>query len=235
MCNYYRKFINKFSRIAQPLYETTKKDGFVWNEEQETAFESLKAKMTSGPVLQLFNPNVNCELRVDACRNGIGAILLQEGEDKQPHPVAYASRTLTKAEKNYSITELEALTVIWCLGYMRHMIYGRPLKIVTGHHALCWLKTLRDPTGRLARWAIKLSEYEHEIVHKSGVKHRDADCLSRYPVKEGMEADEDASNEIYTYILDPNRLGRIPAPRHVRLQHRKTGNNPDVPIHAGVR
>ncbi|XP_049824794.1 uncharacterized protein LOC126265925 [Aethina tumida] len=172
LCNFYRKFIHNFATTARPLHELTKKDGkFNWLEEHEHAFQTLKKKLLSAPVLQHFNPNEGTELHVDASKLGIGAVLLQKGEDQNQHPIAYISRSLSKAEKNYTITELEGLAAIWALGYLRHLIYGRPVKIVSDHHALCWIRSLKDPTGRLARWSLKLSEYDYTIVHKSGAKH----------------------------------------------------------------
>lgn len=207
LCNYYRKFIKNFSQIARPLHEITKKDNFFWTDDQEDSFETLKQKLTNPPVLAHFDPNQGCELHVDASRSGIGAVMLQENTDAKLHPVAYISRSLTKAEKNYTITELEGLAAIWALTYLRHLIYGRPVKIITDHHALCWLKTLKDPTGRLARWAIKLSEFEYTIVHKSGLLHRDADCISRYPVLKPEETEN--FNEIPTFLLESEDISKL--------------------------
>lgn len=209
LCNYYRKFINNFSLIARPLHEATKKDtGFIWGPPQQQAFENLKQKLLTAPVLSHFNPDKECELRVDASTIGIGAILLQEDNDKKLHPVAYISRSLTKAEKNYGITELEGLAVIWALGYLRHLIYGRPVKIVTDHHALCWIRSLKDPTGRLARWSLKLSEYDYTIVHKSGASHKDADCLSRNPVLSAEDKPTIDIDEIPTFILQAKDIAQ---------------------------
>ena len=208
LCNYYRKCIKNFSVIARPLHEITKNDtGFKWEENQIEAFNHLKEKLITAPVLNHYNPDKDCELRVDASRDGIGAILLQEGEDEQPHPIAYASRSLTKAEKNYTITELEGLAAIWALGYLRHLIYGKPVKIVTDHHALCWLKSLKDPTGRLARWSIKLSEFDYTIVHKSGVAHKDADCLSRNPVL--PPGNSENLEDIPTFLLESEDMAKL--------------------------
>lgn len=101
------------------------------------AFESLKTKLTEPPVLAHFNPKIGCELRNDASKKGPGVILLQEVEGKMHH-IVYGSRSLTKAEKNYTISELEALAVIYSVTYFRHFIFGKRVTIVTDHHSLCY-------------------------------------------------------------------------------------------------
>lgn len=210
MCNYYRKFIKNFSAIARPLHEVTKRKlKFEWSKEQEQAFNMLKEKMTTTPVLRRFDPNKDCELRVDASLQGLGAVLLQVGEDQQSHPIAFVSRSLTKNERNLGITELECLGCVWALSYLRHLVHGRHVKIVTDHSAIRWLKSIKDPTGKLARWAIKLSEFQYTVVHRSGSKHKDADCLSRNPVAEGNEADEVDCEEIPTYLVEPDELRQL--------------------------
>lgn len=239
LCNYYRKFIKNFSIIARPLHMAIKKEtGFVWGFEQRKSFEVLKKKLTTAPVLQHFNPNKGCELRVDACTVGIGAILLQEGEDGHPHPVAYVSRSLSNAEKNYTITELEGLAAIWSLGYLRHLIYGRPVKIVSDHHALCWIRSLKDPTGRLARWSLRLSEFDYTIVHKNGAAHADADCLSRNPVlaAAGNMENVDDIDDIPTFILLPEDIAKEQqADPSLKMLIAAFQNPQDVPIGVAKR
>ena len=152
LCNYYRKFIRNFSIIARPMYEATRKDlHFEWNETLQGVFDLLKEVLVNAPVLAHFDNQAPTELHVDASRIGIGAVLLQTDEEGKAHPIAYVSRSLTKAEKNYGISELEALGVVWSLGYLRHLIYGRPVRILTDHAAICYLKNVKNPTGRLAR------------------------------------------------------------------------------------
>lgn len=212
LCNYYRKFIENFSKIARPLYELTKKDQpFIWREEQEKSFQELTSRLVNAPLLKHYDPKRDNQLRVDACGYGIGGVLLQEHPSGW-HPVAYVSRSLTKAEKNYSISELEGLAVIYSLGYLRHLIYGKPITIVTDHHALCNLRTLKNcPSGRLQRWAIKLSEYDYEIIHKPGRTHKDADCLSRYPVQTATAEDEYEAEDVPTYLLEATDIAQMQA------------------------
>ncbi|UYV70530.1 K02A2.6-like [Cordylochernes scorpioides] len=179
MCSYYRKFIKGFSKIADPLTSLIKKNvPFTWTENQEKAFQTLKVALINPPILGHFDPNAITYIHTDASNIGLGATLVQKFGDKEK-VISYLSQTLSKPEQNYSTTEKECLAVVWSMSKLRPYLYGRNFKIVTDHHALCWLKNLKDPTGRLARWALKIQEYNFEIIHKSGKKHLDADA--NYP------------------------------------------------------
>ncbi|UYV84270.1 hypothetical protein LAZ67_X001713, partial [Cordylochernes scorpioides] len=201
MCSYYRKFIKGFSKIADPLTSLIKKNvPFTWTENQEKAFQTLKVALINPPILGHFDPNAITYIHTDASNIGLGATLVQKFGDKEK-VISYLSRTLSKPEQNYSTTEKECLAVVWSMSKLRPYLYGWHFKIVTDHHALCWLKNLKDPTGRLARWALKIQEYNFEIIHKSGKKHLDADGLSRGPLPEN-EWDEDYERLFLNQIID---------------------------------
>jgi hypothetical protein len=119
-------------------------------------------------------------LYTDASTTGVGAVLAQK-EEKDEYVIAYASRTLSPAEKNYAVTELECLAVIWAVKYFRHYLYGTKFTIITDHSALKWLLNSSAETAnrRLERWKITLSEYEYDIQYRKGSKHSNADALSR--------------------------------------------------------
>lgn len=182
LCSYYRRFIKDFCNQAKPLQMLLKGDAkFFWGKEQIKSFDHLKQALTSNPVLGLYDENAPTELHSDASGYGIGAVLVQFQEGKEK-VIGYASRTLNKAEQNYSTTERECLAAIWAINKFRPYLFGKHFTIVTDHHSLCWLSGLKDPSGRLARWALRLQEYDVTIVYKSGHKHKDADSLSRNPL-----------------------------------------------------
>ena len=95
--------------------------------------------------------------------------------------LACISRTISPAERNYSISELECLSIVWAIDKFRSYLFGRKFIVETDHHALCYLMRIKNPNGRLCRWSILLQGYDFEIRYNAGANHADADCLSRFP------------------------------------------------------
>jgi transposase InsO family protein len=179
MTGYYRKFIGNYSKIAAPLYLLLKGDApFVWGEDQENAFRKLKEKLISKPILQYPDFTKEFVLTTDASNDGIGAILSQ-GQIGKDLPIAYASRNLNKAERNYTTSEKELLAIVWGIKHFRPYLYGRKFKVASDHKPLLWIMNIKDPGSRLLRWRIKLEEYDYEIVYKKGALNTNADALSR--------------------------------------------------------
>ena len=180
---YYRKFIKDYSKKAKPLTELIKKDKeFFWSFEAQQSFEMLKKCLINPPILAHPRFDLPFEIFTDASAYGIGAILKQRIDGKE-QVIAYASKTLNKAEIGYSATDRECLAIVFGCKKFRPYIYGTRFKIVTDHHALCWLMSVKNPHGRLSRWSVTMQDYDIEIVHKSGRKHMDADALSRSPIE----------------------------------------------------
>ncbi|KAM0724355.1 Retrovirus-related Pol polyprotein from transposon 17.6 [Formica fusca] len=191
LAGYYRKFIEDFSKIAKPLTKLTKKtEKFEWTMEQQNAFEILKERLMTAPVLMYPDFNQEFIVTTDASDYAIGAVLSQ-GKVGNDRPIAYASRVLSRAEQNYNTTEKELLAIVWAVKHFRPYVYGTKFKIVTDHKPLIWLFNVNDPGSRLIRWRLKLEEYDYEIIHKAGRANANADALSRNVTREAHETEEE--------------------------------------------
>jgi len=180
LCNYYRRFIQDFSKLAAPLFKLLKKEEkFVWSTECQEAFEALKDKLISYPILRSPDFSKDFILYTDASGYAIGAILSQKDDENREYVCLYASRILKGAELQYGITEKECLAVVWGIKQFRIYLHGKNFLVITDHSALAWLMSIKDPTGRLARWSIYLQSYEYEIKHRQGLIHSNVDALSR--------------------------------------------------------
>lgn len=181
--SWYRRFIPQFSTVAGPLNKLTssKKNApaFVWSSEADKAFLELKSRLVQAPVLACPNFSHPFEVHTDASNFGIGAMLVQT-IDGVEHPVAFMSRSLGKSERNYSTTEREALAVLAALEHWRcYLENDKMFTVYTDHSALKWFLSLSNPTGRLARWGVRLSSFNFEIKHRRGKDNVVPDALSR--------------------------------------------------------
>ena len=188
---YYRSFCPSFSVIAQPITKLLRKDQpWMWGKEQVDAFEALKDSLcTPGLVLRAVDPNKPIFIHTDFSGHGIGALLVQPGVPGTEYVCAAISRSLNRHEASYSSFHGEMLACVWAVKMFHHFLFGRPFTIVTDHQPLTYLLTQRDLTGKPARWALMLAEYDITIVHRPGTSHQDADALSRL-VAEDLSSDD---------------------------------------------
>ena len=181
LCSYYRKFVLNFAVIASPLHRLTEKyTQFVWTDVAQKAFDDLKTALTSPPILAMPTLTDKYVLDTDASDFCIGAVLsqVQDGEERV---IAYASRTLSRPERNYCVTRRELLALVYFVKEFRCYLLGQRFLIRTDHAALQWLQKTPDPVGQQARWLNALSEYDFEIQHRPGKSHGNADAMSRRP------------------------------------------------------
>ena len=196
LCSYYRRFIEGYSKIAAPLHRLTeKKREFIWSQECQEAFSTLKSQLTSAPVLAFPSEIESFILDTDASDDGIGAVLSQVQNEKE-RVIAYAGRSLTKAERRYCVTRKELLAVVFFITYFKHYLYGRKFLLRTDHGSLRWLFNFKSPEGQVARWLEVLGTFDFNIEHRPGPKHGNADALSRLPCKQCGSGiiDEDLEN-----------------------------------------
>jgi hypothetical protein len=145
-----------------------------WSKEHNKAFQMLKDRLTALPEMAFPDSALPYDMHTDASDVGIGAVLVQQGR-----PIAFASRTLTSAESNYSTTEKECLAIVWALGIFHPYVYGADLTIFTDHAALRSILSTKTPKGRIARWIMLVQTYEFKVIHRKGSANLDADALSR--------------------------------------------------------
>ena len=183
MANYYSQFVEGFSEIAKPLYKLTKKDeAFEWTEACQDAFETLKEALVSAPVLRRPDLSRPYVLQTDWSPIAIGAVLAQIDEDGQEHPIAYGSRILRGPELKYAAVEGECFAVVHFVEHFRPYLYGSDFTVFMDHWALMWLMTTTHKNARLARWALKLQEYDFKVQHRKGSQNANADAMSRPPI-----------------------------------------------------
>lgn len=192
LLNYYGRFVPNLSSEISILYDLLKKgNDFNWDEKCQSVFEKSKQFLLKNDILELYDPKKPIIIATDGSPYGVGAVLshMINGEEK---PVLFASSSLTAAQKNYSQLHREALAIMFAVTKFHNYIYGQSFKLCTDSQAL---REIFNPSkgtpgvaaARLHRWAIILSTYKYEIVHRKGSQMGHADALSRLPLEEETE------------------------------------------------
>ena len=218
--NFYRRFVENFAAIAEPLTRLTKgvcnkKTGrhpsknsqveWTWGLDQQNAFEHLKKALTNPPILAYPDFAKPFELHVDASRMGLGAVLYQNDDRGKLRVIAYASRTLNKAEQNYTVHKLEFLALKWAVTCkFKYYLYNNKFAVYTDHNPLVYLCTSAKLDALGHRWLSELSSFNFEIFYKPGLKNSDADGLSRKvgPDQLHAECTQRLSKEVFDELCN---------------------------------
>lgn len=188
LLTYYAKFLPNMSTMLSPLYQLLHKtQAWRWGKAEQHAFCTAKKKLTTSSLLVHFDEHQEVQLECDASPYGVGAVLSHPSKNGD-RPIAFASRSLSKAEKNYSQIEREALSLIFGVMRYRKYLLGRTFTLVTDHQPLVSLLSEKKPVppmaaSRIQRWAVILSAYSYRIVYRKGTLHSNADACSRLPVE----------------------------------------------------
>ena len=211
LANYYGKFVPDLSSMLHPLYARLHKaTPWSWDEECAEAFTEVKTQLSSECVLVHYDASKPIVLSTDASPYGVGAVLSHRMEDGSERPIAYASRTLSSAEQNYSQIEKEALGIVFGLKKFHLYLFGRRFVIATDHQPLTKIFGPREgipvmAAARMQRWALLLAGYDYEICYRSSAANANADALSRLPANPA-----DVSDEVYDVSVHAIALASLP-------------------------
>ena len=187
LAGYYRRFVPHFSDKAAALTDCTRQqhpDKITWSAPLETSFQSLKAALSSQPVLHCPEENLQFVLQTDASARGVGAVLSQRLDNGEEHPIAYYSRKLLPRETNYSSIEKECLAIVAALRHFDVYLVGRHFVVETDHRALRFLNVMCNSNSRLTRWAMAVQQFSFDVYYRPGPQNGNADGLSRQPWEE---------------------------------------------------
>jgi hypothetical protein len=180
LANYYRRFVREFAAKTKALNRLlVKGEEFKWTADCQQNFEQIKRDLENSAVLAFPDFTKPFVVHTDACGYGIGGVLAQ-GTDPE-RAIAFVSRTLNKAEKNYSTIEKEALAIVWSIKQFRPYVYGHKFTLYTDHAPIRLLKITDGASSRLVRWTLSLQEYDCDIQYRKGSENANADALSRLP------------------------------------------------------
>ena len=187
LLSWYSKFLPNHATVVEPMRACLRDtdSAFEWTDEAQSSFEEVKRLLVASPALALFDPALHTIISTDASDYGLGAIMSQIGPDNIERTVAFASRTLSSAERKYAVVEKEALACVWAVERWRTYLWGRRFTLKTDHQALTTLLTTKGVGRaglRVARWSARLMSYNYDVIYRPGCENAPADCMSRLPL-----------------------------------------------------
>lgn len=207
------KFSPHLADKAKPLRDlVSPKNQWVWTENQQHAFETIKHELSSQPVLTLYNPEADTIVAADASSIGLGAVLTQKQHNGQWLPIAYASRALTPTESKYAQIEKEALALTYACERFQEYLIGKPFHLHTDHKPLVPIfstKSLEELPLRVQRFRLRLLRFQFTISHIPGKELSTADTLSRAPLQNLTAADTQLQEDCDAYVA--LHIASIPA------------------------
>ena len=190
-CNYYRQFIDGYSRIAEPLTRLTQKDQpFHWTLECQHAFEQLKDTLIKAPLLAKWTPGLETAIECDFSRYAVGGTLMQKMKGLW-HPVAYFSKKFNPAESNYPIHDKEMLAIICYIREWRIELIAQHFEVWSDHRNLTYFRKKQHLRERQMRCAYELNDFSFNIIHKPGKEQVQSDALSRREQDIPCDVDDD--------------------------------------------
>jgi hypothetical protein len=205
LAGYFARHIPSFAHVVEPLRCMLRKEAkFEWSKSAQQSFDNVRKLVSQNLTLSMFDPNLDVIVTTDSSSYGLGAVLSQMNKGREI-TVACASRTLSKAERNYSVGEKEALACVWACEKWHIYLWGRKFKLCTDHQALVTLlsKGTDRASMRIARWSCGLLRYNYEMVFKKSEENTVADALSRLPI-EANHSEFDHDDEVICHIALEN-------------------------------
>nr|XP_055032791.1 uncharacterized protein K02A2.6-like [Misgurnus anguillicaudatus] len=200
---WYAKFVQNYASLVEPMRDCLRDDKFQWTAAAQSSFDIVKTRIVTSSALSVFDPTLPTIVSTDASDYGLGAILTQMHSDNTERTVAFASRSLTSAERKYSIVEKEALACVWAVEKWRTFLWGTRFTLRTDHQALTTLlhtKGLGRAGMRIARWSARLLCFTYDVVYRAGAQNYAADCLSRLPLPSEENAEPVTEPELVALL-----------------------------------